>query len=363
MEIIRQGRRVVEQVFKPKSNERVLIITDKEEYDLSAVVAQVFKELGVQVTLWSIPPSLRPLRAMNSTLASLVKESDLILYLLDRRFDEKAFRTELVKTAIKSGRICMLTGIQKENKDQLILDYTELKERNFRLKSLLGNAENIEVSCPNGTRLKFSIKGRRVHSIHGAIDRKGSWGSLPAGQIIVAPIEATFNGVVFTQLIEENFFEKPVALEFKDGELLKFNGKDKQAKKFLTELNLAAKNKGDSAKKIALFTIGTNDACKKSKNLLEAAKAAGSIQFSVGDSLGLGSSKSVIKMDFVLHDATVKLDNKTIIKEGRLIEGPEVDKIRAFFSNRIPKLPKLPKLPKKLKFNLPKLPRPPEQKL
>jgi len=376
MEIIRQGRKVVEQVFKPKKNEKVLIITDKEEYGLSAVVAEVFKELEVQVTLWIIPQGFRPFRKMNSTLSSLVSESDLILYLLDRRFDEKAFRTELVKTAIKSGRICMLTGIQKENKEQLILDYTELKERNNKLKSLLEKADKIEINCPNGTKLGFSIKDRKIRSIHGLIDRKGCFGSLPAGQITIAPVEESFNGIVFTHLIEEDFFENPIALEFRNGELIKFNGKDKRVKKFSKELDLAAKNPGDAAKRIASFTIGTNDACKKSKNLLEASKAAGSIQFSIGDSMNLGSSKSSIRMDFVLHDATVKIDNKTIIKEGKLIEGPKVNKIKEFFSRKMPKLPEplkeksspvkkftnlLPNSLKKVKEMLPKLPKRPKQ--
>lgn len=321
MEVLRQGRFVIEKVFAPKEGEKVLIITDKSKYELSEIVAKIFKELNTQVTLWLIPESLRPLKELNTTLRHLLSQTDITLYLFSRRFDEKIFRTDLAKSAREFGRVCMLTGIEKGLKDCIQADFDLVKKRNsFLMKELL-KADHFQVSCANGSKASFKIDKNSFRSLHGQVKKKGEFDSLPTGQLIFCPEKESFNGRLMAQLIEEDFFEKPIILEFQKGALENHSMDFKEADKYVKELKKMHECGDVFAKSISTIAIGTNDLCGKNKNILESSKSSGAIQFSLGDALGLSRTKSRLRMDLCLPQCDLKVDNAYWIKDGKFVPG------------------------------------------
>ena len=67
--------------------------------------------------------------------------------------------------------------------------------------------------------------------------------------------------------------------------------------------------------------VSAANSCSKSKNILEASKALGSVQFSLGDALGLSRTKSRLRVDMCLPHCDVKLDGSYLIKKGDFVPG------------------------------------------
>jgi len=321
MERLLKGRELVQQVFNPKQNEKVLLVCDEKNSSFAQLLGKVFNDFNVQVITWKIPESLRPLIEVPQTLTNLLLESDLTIYLFERKISEKQFRTQLAKLARKGGRVCIMTGFDENLMDALFVDYRKMSELNFKLKGILKQAKKIKITNALGTNIEFSIdNSRKIYLDHGKITDKIVYGSLPAGQVRLCPIEESFTGKIVTKLFEEIYFEKPLELIFKNG-LLEIPSKiPEQAKSLFSLIKDASKKPDDNANMICEFGLGTNEkGIYNTKNILNAMKCLGNCTFAVGDAIGLGKAKSSIHAYCIIEKPTVLVDGKELLKEGKFL--------------------------------------------
>ena len=61
---------------------------------------------------------------------------------------------------------------------------------------MLKNAKKLRVLSENGTNVEFSVEGREWYKDDGWLSEKGSLGNLPAGEVFVAPLEESVNGLI-----------------------------------------------------------------------------------------------------------------------------------------------------------------------
>ncbi|MFX0011570.1 MAG: aminopeptidase, partial [Candidatus Hermodarchaeota archaeon] len=87
----------------------------------------------------------------------------------------------------------------------LDVDYRAMNEFGTKLADKLEKTQEVHIKAPSGTDLKFEIQGRPVHILDGVVDQddisKASFlTDLPAGYVILAPIETSANGKVIFDL-------------------------------------------------------------------------------------------------------------------------------------------------------------------
>jgi len=174
----------------------------------------------------------------------------------------------------------------------------------------LKDSEHIIIENPQGTKIEFSVKGRKWEIDNGDISTKGKHGNLPAGECYTAPVEETFNGKIVISLIDDKLGYGE--MEFKEGKLVNYKGKG-------VEEVIKTIGSDESGLIIGEFGIGTNKNARICSNMLEAEKAFGTVHFAIGDSYGLGKNKSKFHFDALIEKVTLKSEDKYLIKDGKFL--------------------------------------------
>jgi aminopeptidase len=309
--LFQAAEKVVKQSFKLHRGENFLLVTDIQKLGIAEALAYWAKEAGAETTTYLMTETLRPIRKPTRLFKEMAKRATAIAYMLDTRIEEKPFRGYLVKMGMAHSRICMMPGINQEMMERLVnIDFSQMSAFTKKVIKYLKNAEEVIVSNPHGTRISFSVKGRKWINDNGDISRKGSHGNLPAGECFTAPVEESFNGKLVISLIDENLGRG--VMEFEKGRLIKWSGKSTK--------NII-KNIGDDQSGLIIgeFGIGTNPEAKITPNMLEAEKAFGTAHFAIGDSYGLGKNRSPHHYDALVERVTIEAKGKFLIKDGTFL--------------------------------------------
>ncbi|HYY47784.1 MAG TPA: aminopeptidase [Thermoplasmata archaeon] len=189
-----------------------------------------------------------------------------------------------------------------------------------RLAGILGTADEVTVTAPGGTDLAFSVRGKSPMIYDGIVDDEDVAAgvldaSIPAGSVSVFPVETSATGhVVFD--VPQAWAGRTIRRmrwDFRDGRITEFEG-DANALALRKQYEAAS---GDRDR-IASFTIGTNP--KATLGFLQNAIVRGSVSIGVGanDFIG-GTNKSSFGFESAVKAATVEVDGKPILREGKLL--------------------------------------------
>ncbi len=207
----------------------------------------------------------------------------------------------------------MLTGAMK-------VDYREVEDLSIRVRDRLRNAEEVYVTAPNGTELKFVVRGREFIADTGILTAPGSFGNLPAGEVFVAPVEGETEGVLVIEYgPEEGRLETPVRVTIEKGRAVEVSGEGR-----IRELLESKFREDDRCRNVAELGIGTNAGATHVENILEAEKILGTIHVAFGDNSSFGGKvKAPFHQDFVLFHPTVEVygegDKFLLHREGNLL--------------------------------------------
>ncbi len=241
----------------------------------------------------------------------MAKKATAIAYMLDSRIEEKPFRSYMVKIGMENSRICMMPGLTKDMMERLVnIDFTQMDAFTKKVIRALKDADDVVVENSAGTKITFSVKGRKWANDNGDISRKGMHGNLPAGECFTAPVEHTLNGKLIINLIDDKL-DRGI-MEFDKGRLVKWSGKG-------IEAVVKSIGQDETGFIIGEFGIGTNPEARITANMLEAEKAFGTVHFAIGDSYGLGKNRSPYHYDALVDKVTIRAKGKYIIKEGRFL--------------------------------------------
>jgi aminopeptidase len=186
------------------------------------------------------------------------------------------------------------------------VDWKQLSRNTREIARRMGGAEAVEISAPNGTKISFSVAGRKVLADTGILTKPGSFGNLPAGEVFFAPVEGTANGKLVLQWAPTRELESPVTLLVKDGYVQDVQGKDEFAGQLARKLDERMENRN-----IAELGIGTNSMAKRPDNILESEKIMGTIHIALGDNSSFGGRVATpFHQDFVFFRPTVVLIRK-----------------------------------------------------
>jgi leucyl aminopeptidase (aminopeptidase T) len=225
------------------------------------------------------------------------------------------------KRAKESG--VSLAKFRKVILTSLDIDYDTLVKMGRSLVAKVKGAENVHVKSAKGTDIEFQVKGRTWIIDDGVISQEdaeaGDGGlNLPCGEVFICPIETSANGTAFFDVPTSYYGHtiKGIKLEFKDGKVVSFDA-EYGKKDFKAVLEAATGDKD----RIAEFAVGLNPKASFINDILVDEKVLGTVHFAIGDNKGPaygGKNNSSIHWDLIMTKATVEVDGKTVMKQGKL---------------------------------------------
>ena len=211
--------------------------------------------------------------------------------------------------------------------DALDADFNRISQDGNKLKQMLQGAKTVRVTSPSGTDFTFSVGDRAVFVDDGIMnDDKAKSASfvtrsvtLPGGTVSVAPIETSANGKVFVS--HDQCMFKPLtgeSFDFNQGNLEHYKAENG------AQCYAEAIAPYDGPKEMfGFFQIGLNPGARIIENPgdYRPQNAAGLVIIGTGDNQIMGGNNKVKGgggFTFPIVNATVTIDGKTVIENGKL---------------------------------------------
>ncbi len=190
------------------------------------------------------------------------------------------------------------------------------------ITDILSAGTTVRVTTALGTDIRIDISGRIGNCCPGMVDSPGTLGSPPDIESNVSPVETGSDGIVVVDgsipCPEIGLLKTPVTLHVAGGRIRRFECADPAVVTALEDLFGSAGS--DAAYVLAECGIGLNDKAKLSGIMLTDEGAAGCMHFGFGSNATVGGKNDVaFHLDFVFRDATLRVDERTIIENGEIL--------------------------------------------
>ena len=205
--------------------------------------------------------------------------------------------------------------------DSLNVDHAEISRVAGRLAPMIEKGTNARITSPSGTDLRFNFKGRPAHVHDGILDKsdleRGTLAeTLPAGAIENAPDEDSANGTLVYDLPNalQGKMLRGLRFEFKNGRVVKYSAEQNQ-EVFGTGFDTATGDKD----RFANVVIGLNPRAEHI-GIFTDRIVKGAVSVSIGNNSGIGGdNKDVFGYQGSMAKATLEIDGKRLVQDGRLI--------------------------------------------
>lgn len=249
-------------------------------------------------------------------ISELMKSVDVVLAATSKSLTHTKARRDASKLGVRVGTMPNIspdTMIRclNPNVDKVI----EITRNVF---NAMQNVSTIRVTSKKGTDITFDARGRQIIPSTGVLRNIGESGNIPSGEVYMAPVEGTTNGMlVFDGSIAGiGILTHPVYIEVENGIATKISGKGGEARLFGRMIN----RYDNDSKSIAEFGIGTNPFAKICGEILEDEKVLGTVHFAFGNNISMGGTINVpLHIDGLINKPTVYFDDKKVMEEGKLL--------------------------------------------
>lgn len=313
------AKMIMETVLNIQPGESLCIITDTERPESITKVLAVAGEMAqAETVVVAMAPremgGVEPPKIVSAAMAA----ADAII----NQTSHSMTHTNAQRAAIAKGaRVCNIREITEDMmiRGGVTADYREVKRISEKLAEIISKGENVRITTPEGTDIRFSIKGRMGHVLAGYATNPGEFSGLPDGEAACAPVEGTAQGVIVNPYAIEkiNLIKDELRLEISDGKVTKIEGGKEAA-----QLAKIIEKAGETGKNIAEFAFGTNPACRLIGITREDKKKLGTCHIAVGDSKSLGGTvESYMHLDMIFLKPSIWVDGRLIVKDGELETG------------------------------------------
>lgn len=299
-----------------KKGETCLIITDQNKLDIANELFDAAKSItSEKVEIIEIPVGKVNGEEPPEHVKEIMKSFDVILMPTTKSLSHTSARKEACEAG---ARIASMPNINEEILLRAVnVDYDKMSELGEKIKLILEKADKVRVITEKGTDIEFSVKERAVCNDNGIYNEKGRWGNLPAGEVCLAPVEETANGVFIADASFGGIgtVDKDIIIEVKQGYASSIKGGE--SAEHLKEM---LKKAGKKAYNIAELGIGTNEKAQITGIALEDEKVLGTAHIALGNNLSYGGSVDVpLHLDGIFNKPTILVDNKQIMEKGKLL--------------------------------------------
>ncbi|NSW75209.1 MAG: aminopeptidase [Candidatus Atribacteria bacterium] len=299
-----------------KVGESVLVVTDTGKLKLAESFVLALHTLGVDGTLLIMTPRSHHAEEPPREVKAALSACDVALLVTTMSLTHTHARME---ATAKGVRIASMPGLTEDmmTVGAMTADYQEVSELSWKLTRLMEKTRMVEITTDKGTNLRMSLEGRKpgLPPDDGLYREKGRWGNLPAGEVYIAPVEESVEGVAVIDgsMSPMGLLSEPIRLTIRRGRVVEIQGgKEAQA------LSNFLENLGDpNAYVVGELGIGTNHKARVTGNILEDEKAFRTVHIALGMNVDMGGViESKTHNDGIICNPTVKFDGTMVMNEG-----------------------------------------------
>ncbi len=256
-------------------------------------------------------------------VAELMKEADVVIAITTYSLSHTNAREKATESGARIASMPGFTADMFEEGGPMAADYAWIEETSKKIADWLQGSKNVRITNDLGTDITLSVEGRIWDVDTGIYVNPGDWGNLPAGEVYIAPVEGSAEGVFIAPKGWFPGLKEDMKFYVKDGLVYKIEGGGDVGDYFRRVLGLEPRN--DAAeyvarRNIAELGIGTNPNAKRPDNILEAEKILGTVHIAIGDNSHFGGKNPAdLHEDFVQPSPTVVVDGKTFMKKGKIL--------------------------------------------
>jgi len=309
-----------------QADEKVLIVVDEPlSFVRDALQAEAIKAQPAELWSYTIPDAARPLSEYPARMRDLMGQVDVAIRFLATVDPIRESSVHIpILGAVRESKVRYGFGSYIDQgilENELSADYQGIAALTLALADWLDGRESVHITTPLGTDLRLSVAGREWQSDTGVIRGQGVFGNLPAGEVYVAPIEDSAEGILVIDKSLPGFpLSEPVRLVFEKGRVTHIEGGTGAA--HLQELIAEGERKpnGEWSRVIGELGIGTNPKARLQGNLMTDEKVAGTIHIAIGrNTLFGGENQAPIHVDGVVDQPTMRVDGELLIDRGQYL--------------------------------------------
>jgi len=325
-----------------REGESVLVITDYphssfwsdlsvEELEDSvarALLARAVYEVGreglrgCEVAFHAYPMTGRSGAEPPPEVAELMKGFNVIVAITTYSISHTRAREEACRAGARIASMPGFTADMFEPGGPMSADYLKIKELSEKIASWLRGRRDVKITTDYGTDLRLSVEGREWDVDTGLYLRPGEWGNLPAGEVFIAPLEGSAEGVLVVPKGWYPGLKEDMALHISKGLVTKVEGGGAVGDRLRELLGLNPPREGEpylARRNVAELGIGTNPNARRPDNVLEAEKILGTVHVAIGDNSHFGGKvEADLHEDFLQPKPTVIVDGEEFMVKGEL---------------------------------------------
>jgi len=317
IQMIKGSSKIVNVLAGVKKDEQVLIVTDYQSISIARSLATACMEVGAEPTLMIMRPreahGLEPPEAV----AAAMTKADVVF----EPVSKSIAHTSSTKKAREAGaRVIVLP---EYTEDMLIsggleADFEAQKPLCEKMRDYLTQAKRARVTTPLGTDIGMSLEGRPGRALHGLAREPGGYSCPPNIEASIAPVEGSASGVIVADasISSIGLLSSPVMILVKEGlaKEIKGGGEAQRLKSILESAN------DPRVYNIGELGIGLNPKARLCGLMLEDEGALGSVHIALGSNADFGGkTKAARHIDLILSKATLVLDGKTVLQDGKVV--------------------------------------------
>ncbi len=314
-ELIEAARTALRDCADVRKGENVVIVVDEPLREIGKAFWDAACELEVEAILCEIIPRTSNGEEPPKAVAALLKACDVFMIPTSKSLTHTDARRQACENGARGATLPNITADTMRR--TLRANYREIEERTKQVAAAIRGAKEARVMTELGTDITMSLEGRPCKEDTGIITEPGSSTNLPAGEAYLAPVEGTPNGrfVADGSCAGVGIIKQPITIEVVDGFATEITGGEEANK-----LNELVDRFSKDARNIAELGIGTNDKAILCGSVLEDEKVMGTVHIALGDNISMGGKISVPShLDLIIKKPTLIIDDKEIIKDGRLL--------------------------------------------
>lgn len=321
IDAIKSAELIVRTLLEVKPGEEVAMVADPEtDMEMLQALAGVIQTVGAEYTIAIMPT--RPVEGslrMTKFIEKGLEAADVVLGMT--KASGAASYSPVISALRKQTGLrqfsMVLRDLDNWTKGGATADYHEVLKTAKRLLNVWTKGKEILITSKNGTNLKARISGAPPFIEAGFATGPGDEAAFSDGEVSQGPVQGTAEGVVVVDgpIAHIGQPATPIRLKVKAGRVIEIEGDERGAGQLRAILN-----KVKDADNFAEIGIGVNPDSLHNGQFEEEKKRLGNVHIALGRNTGGygGTVTSLVHLDMVLYDATVKTDKKTLLLDGKL---------------------------------------------
>jgi len=316
LKIQKAARIALKDYMGLEESENLLVIADPKMREIALAIY----EAGIIIAKEAFYIEMRE-REVNGEeppeqIADLMKAVDVVVAVTSKSLTHTNARREASKNGVRVGT---MPGITEETMIRCLNgNIDKVLEITKKVHNAFQNVSKVKVLAKHGTNVTFDTTNRKSVASTGILRNIGESGNLPSGEVYIAPVENSVNGIIAFDASIANLgvLTHPVYIEVKNGVIKKISGRGGDARLFGKLVN----RYGEKSKTVGEFGIGTNPYAKVCGEILEDEKVLGTVHFAFGNNISFGGTIDVaFHIDGIISKPTVYFDDKIIMEDGKLL--------------------------------------------